>query len=155
MKLFSILFSLSAIWFLPQHCLASAEIERADRVRSGYMEVIFASGVYAETRNAVIALNFNEGSTGPASMSFTVQGHEFLAKIWNILPSSCGDRFYARINIAGHSDTTDLELIDYSQVRCRLFAREKWHATVVKREPDGTESKLVLVGNPAIDFEGN
>jgi len=120
----------------------------ATPLKAANMEVVYASGFYSTARSGTLALNFKGNDTLPSSMTLTVEGRKLQANLTRIRPGNCGDRYQARLNIPNERLATDLELIDYSNVRCRLYVRHTWKATVTSREPDGTISKMELEGDP-------
>jgi hypothetical protein len=120
----------------------------AQTAKHAEMEVIYASGFYSNARTSILALDYREGDSMPSSLTFTVEGRKFRASISSIRPTDCGDYYSAHLYIPDERFVSDLELIDYTQVRCRLYVSHKWHATVTSREPDGSTSKMKMMGNP-------
>lgn len=112
------------------------------------MEVSYASGFYNEARNGTLSLDTRDGEAQPSSMTFTVEGRKLQARLTKIRMGRCGDLYQARLNVPNDRLVTDLELIDYSQARCRLFVRHKWHASIKSREPDGSISMIEMEGDP-------
>ena len=117
-------------------------------LRSAEMEVTYASGFYSTARTGTLSLDTRDGESAPSSMTFTVEGRKLQARLTKVQEGRCGDLYQARLNVPNDRLVTDLELIDYSQVRCRLFVKHKWHATVTSREPDGSISKMDMEGDP-------
>lgn len=125
--------------FTPAYAATDAE-------RHAQMEVSYASGFYEPTRGAVLSVEYADGN--PSALVLTAHGRKLTAQVWNVQYSGCGDRINARINIPDDRTATDVFLIDYSNVTCRLYVKNKWHATVTTLEPNGTKSTLRLEGNP-------
>lgn len=112
------------------------------------MEVIYASGFYSAMRSGTVALNYTDGTAKPDSLTFTVEGRKLKAELTDVRTGRCGDRYVARINIPNERTATDLELIDYTHIRCRLYVKDKWHASITTREADGSISRVQMTGNP-------
>lgn len=122
--------------------------EEASLLRYAQMEVTYASGFYNTARNGTLSLNTRDGETYPSSMTFTVEGRKLQANLTRTREGRCGDLYQARLNVPNDRLVTELELTDYSHVRCRLFVKHKWHASVTSKEPDGSVSKLEMEGDP-------
>lgn len=148
MKPFTLLPLLALVLPLLTPAPGHAEIFRSDRLRYSRMEVVFASGSYAVSRAAVVALNFGRESGQPESITLSSLGRKLTARIWKTRLSPCGDRYYARLAVPDENIATDLVLSDYSHVRCRIYVRDAWHMKVSTREPDGSLSEMELSGNP-------
>ncbi len=126
---------------------AHAQDATQEKTRYATMEATYASGFYQPTRAGALALTYAEDGS-PYSLTLSVQGRKLTARVWQADASPCGDRIYARLNIPDDNMITDLVLTDYSNVRCRLYVKHKWHAAVGTREANGSESRLELEGDP-------
>ncbi|MGZ3652183.1 MAG: hypothetical protein ACXWSC_13440, partial [Bdellovibrionota bacterium] len=80
--------------------------------------------------------------------TLAVLGQKFTGQVWQALPGSCGDEIYARFPRSSEDAPSELVLTDYTNARCRLYVKHKWHAIVSAPESDGSESKLLLEGDP-------
>ncbi len=141
---FSKVFTALFLCLLPQ----TSSAEESTPLKAANMEVVYASGFYSTARSGTLALNYKGSDTLPSSITLTVEGRKLQANLTRIRPGNCGDRYQARLNIPNERLATDLELIDYSNVRCRLYVRHKWNATVTSREPDGSISRMEMEGDP-------
>lgn len=119
----------------------------APPTRHALMEATYASGFYEPTRGGSLELTYTEDGS-PWSLTLAVPGRKLTARVWQASPSRCGDRIHARLAVPDEDTATDIELIDFTTVRCRLYVKHRWHATVDTRETDGSESKLVMEGDP-------
>lgn len=140
MKLIS--FVLLALPLFLNSARASSDVHAA-------MEVIYASGFYSSMRSGTLALNFKDGESSPSSLTLTVEGRKLKANLTDIRYGRCGNKYTARLNVPNERTATDFELLDYTEIRCRLYVKDKWHATVTTREADGSISRVQLTGTPA------
>jgi hypothetical protein len=140
MKSFGI--ALVALPLFAPSAFSSSDIKAA-------MEVVYASGFYNSMRSGTLALNFLDGESAPSSMTLSVEGRKLKANLTGVRYGNCGDKYTARLNIPNERTATDFELLDYSQVRCRLYVKDKWHATISTRESDGSVSRVQMTGTPA------
>lgn len=131
-------------------CLLSLSLPLSARatpqVRYANLETTYASGFYEPTRSAVLALTLEDGHA--VSLTLTAEGRKLTARVWQTQATRCGDRYYARLSVPDERISTDIRLTDYTNVRCRLWVKNKWHATVKTQEPGGDESRLELEGTP-------
>lgn len=125
-----------------------AHAEDSGSYRSAKMDVIYASGFYSTLRNGILSLNFKTGESRPSSLTFTVEGRKVKANLTSIRYGRCGDLYQARINVPNERTATDFTLVDYTEIRCRLYVKDKWHATITTKEADGSISKMQLTGTP-------
>lgn len=133
-----------ALTFLPW----SAHALEALASRAATMEVVYASGFYSALRSGILALDQKEGENQPSSMTFTVAGRKIKANLTAIRYGRCGDLYQARLNVPNERTSTDFVLVDYTNIRCRLYVKDTWHATITTKEPDGSVSKMQLTGSP-------
>lgn len=115
--------------------------------RYATMETTFATGFYEPSRSATLAVSYNEDGS-PQRITLAVSGRKFTADVWRTYNSRCGNRIDARLSVPNYRVSTNLDLLDYFSVRCRIYAKHKWRARVNTWEADGSESRLELEGDP-------
>jgi pyruvate formate-lyase activating enzyme-like uncharacterized protein len=129
-------------------CSAHAHDAAAPRSRTASMEASYASGFYDSIRTGTLALNYSDNGS-PYSLTLSVRRRKLTARVWQAEESRCGNTIYARLSVPNESRSTSLELRDYSAIRCRLYVKHAWRAVISTSEPDGSESRMELEGDPS------
>ncbi len=117
--------------------------------RTASMEASYASGFYDSIRTGTLTLNYSENGS-PNSLTLSVQGRKLTARVWKAEEGRCGNRIFARLSVPNEHRATNLELRDYSAIRCRLYVKHAWRAVILTSEPDGSESRLEMEGDPSL-----
>jgi hypothetical protein len=120
------------------------------RVRPGIvsdMRTVDASGIFERLPGARVEMNFQDGKKKPVSFTLKLKGQApKVLPIVNTTTSNCGNQYVAQDN-APRSGQMRLELIDYSEIKCRLFVTNKWHLSVQHKSGESA-SLWKLEGQP-------
>lgn len=124
---------------------------RPGRVRAGVvsdMRTVEANGIYDRETSARLEMNYEDGKAQPVSLTLKVEGQApIIVPIVKAAKSSCGDTYVASVQ-PNHFSSFSIELVDYSNIQCRLFVANKWHVTVLHSDEDMQKSKWKLEGQP-------
>ncbi len=125
---------------------------RPGRVRAGTvsdMRTVSSSGSFDRLSGARVEMNYQDGKAKPVSFTLKVEGSgAVVLPILNVSPSTCGDVYRAAANGSNRMTGISLELVDYSNIKCRIFVANKWHVTVESRDEQRQKSEWKLEGQP-------
>jgi hypothetical protein len=119
---------------------------RESKVAFAKMQVVRASGIYEDVREATLAKIHVAGngfvrlelSAGPLFLQFPMNKFE---------NTFCGDFAWSKELLVNETKTR-AAFSDYSNIRCRMRVDEPWKLTIQTVDASGTVSNLELEGTP-------
>jgi len=128
---------------------------RPGRVRGGIvseMHTVVADGIFEKQKGAQVEMNYEDGKFEPVSITLKIEGAKpMIFPITKLAPSNCGKKIVANDASLHRFQGLRLELVDYTDAKCRMAVGNKWHLTLIHQVEKSTplrEAKWKLEGQP-------
>ena len=120
--------------------------------KEGSLETILSTGIYENTRWGKLSVLYSEKGT-PLKIRFSSRENSMEASIQEMIRHPCGDELRGTAVTDERSIKTEFLLIDYSNIRCRIFVKYKWKLQMRSFGSSGAISEMEMQGNPEIRNE--